>query len=140
MLPFFSQRQVSSERRETSRDKSIDLWINKRSKAVQVIKNDGYWPQQNRLEIPEEETEFYYEQLNKYVIEENFIMQDNSVVHDEGVPVELFTYAEVQKPLSSCSNGKSPGIDSVRYEDIKNNWEEYGEDIVRLFNIILTKK
>ena len=35
---------------------------------------------------------------------------------------------------------KSPGIDGVRYEDIKNNWEEYGEDIVRLFNIILTNK
>ena len=86
------------------------------------------------------ETDFYYEQLRKYVIEENFIMQENSVVHDEGVPVELFTNAEVQKSLSSCSNGKSPGIGGVRYEDIKNNWEEYGEDIVRLFNIILINK
>ena len=55
------------------------------------------------------------------MIEENLIIQDNSVAHDEGVPVELFTYAEVQKSLSSCSNGKSPGIDGVRYEDIKNN-------------------
>ena len=52
-------------------------------------------------------------------------MQENSVVHDEEVPVELFTYADVQKLLSSCSNGKSPGIiDDIRYEDIKNNWEE----------------
>ena len=74
------------------------------------------------------------------MIEENLIIQDNSVAHNEGVPVELFTYAEVQKSLSSCSNGKSPGIDGVRYEDIKNNWEEHGEDIVRLFNIILTNK
>ena len=62
-------------------------------------------------------------------------MQENNVVHYEGVPVELFTCAEVQKELSSCSNGKSPGIDSVRYEDIKNNWEEYYENIVRLFYI-----
>ena len=75
LLQFFSQRQVISERRETSRDKLIDLWINKRSKAIQVIKNDGYWPQQNRVEIPMEETELYYEQLDKYVIEDNFIMQ-----------------------------------------------------------------
>ena len=60
-------------------------------------------------------------------------MQDNSVAHDEGVP-------EVQKSLSSCSNGKSPGIDGVRYEDIKNDWEEHGKDIVRLFNTILTNK
>ena len=96
MLPLFSQRQVISERQETSRDKLIDLWINKRSKAIQVIKNDGYWPQQNKVEIPLEETELYYEQLDKYVIEENLIMQDNSVVHDEGVPVELFTYTEVK--------------------------------------------
>ena len=57
------------------------------------------------------------------------------------MPVELFTYADVQKLLSSCSNGKSPGIiDDIRYEDIKNNWEENREDIVRLFNIILTNK
>ena len=105
-----------------------------------MIKNDGYWPQQNRVEIPMEETELYYEQLDKYVIEENFFMQENSVAHDKGVPVELLTYAEVQKSLSSCSNGKSSGTDGVRYEDIKNNWEEYGEDIVRLFNIILTNK
>ena len=51
-------------------DKLIDLWINKRSKAIQVIKNYGYWPQQNRVEIPMEETELYYEQLEKYVIED----------------------------------------------------------------------
>ena len=140
LLPFFSQRQVISERRETSRDKLIDLWINKRNKTIQVIKNDGYSPQKNRVEIPMEETELYYEQLRKYVIEENFIMRENSVAHDEGVPVELLTYAEVQKSLSSSSTGKSPGIDGVRYEDIKNNWDEYGEDIVRLFNIILTNK
>ena len=51
-------------------EKSIDLWINKRSKAIQVIKNDEYWPQQNRVEIPMEETELYYEQFDKYVIED----------------------------------------------------------------------
>ena len=26
-----------------SLEKSIDLWINKRSKVIQMIKNDGYW-------------------------------------------------------------------------------------------------
>ena len=31
-------------------------------------------------------------------------------------------------------------FNGVRYEDIKNNWEENREDIVRLFNIILTNK
>ena len=51
-------------------DKLIDLWINKRSKALQVIKNDGYWHQQNRVEIPVEEAELYYGQLDKYVIED----------------------------------------------------------------------
>ena len=87
-----------------------------------------------------EETELFYVQLDKYAIEENLIMQENSVVCDEGVPVELFNYAEVQKPLSSYSNVRSWSINGVTYEDIKNNWEEYGEDIVRLFNIILRKK
>ena len=79
-----------------------------------MIKNDGYGPQQNTVEIPMEETELYCEQLDKYVIGENLIMQENSVVHDEGVPIELLIYAEVEKSLSSCSNGKSPGIGGVR--------------------------
>ena len=79
-----------------------------------MIKNDGYWPQQSRVEIPMEETKLYDEQLDKYLIEENFIMQENSVVHDEGVSVELFTHAEVQKSLSSCSNGKAPSTDGVK--------------------------
>ena len=54
-----------------------------------------------------EETELFYVQLDKYAIEENLIMQENSIVCDEGVPVELFTYAKVQKPLSSYSNVRS---------------------------------
>ena len=62
-----------------------------------MIKNDGYWPQQNRVEIHVEQTELCYEHLVKYAIEENLIMQENNVVHDEGVPVEFFTCAEVQK-------------------------------------------
>ena len=33
-----------------------------------------------------------------------------------------------------------PGIDGVTYEDIKANWGEYGNDILRLFNIILMNK
>ena len=37
LTPFFSQRQVISKRRETSRDKLIDLWINKRSEAIQMM-------------------------------------------------------------------------------------------------------
>ena len=79
-----------------------------------MIKNDGYGPQQNTVEIPVEETELYYEELDKYVIEENLIMQENSVAHDERVPVELLIYEEVEKSLSGCSNGKSPGIGGVR--------------------------
>ena len=65
LLAFFSQRQVITERRATSRDKLIDLWINKHNKVIHVIKNVGYWPQQNRVEISMKDTELYYEQLDK---------------------------------------------------------------------------
>ena len=55
--------------------------------------------------------------------------------------LSLLYYSQRQVIVErSCSNGKSPGIDGVRYEDIKNNWEEHGKDIVRLFNTILTNK
>ena len=79
-----------------------------------------------------EETESYYEQLNKYVLADNFIPNENPVILDEWDPVDPFAYAEVEKSLNSCSNGKSLGIDGVTYEDIKANWGENGNDILRL--------
>ena len=97
-----------------------------------MIKRNNCWPIRNVVLIPMEETESYYEQLNKYVLADNFIPNENPVILDEGDPVDPFAYAEVEKSLNSCSNGKSLGIDGVTYEDIKANWGEYGNDILRL--------
>ena len=51
-----------------------------------------------------EETESYYEQLNKYVLADNFIPNENAVILNEGDPVDPFVYAEVEKSLSFCLN------------------------------------
>ena len=44
-----------------------------------------------------EETESYYEQLNKYVIVDNFFPNENPVIIDERDPVDPFSYAEVDR-------------------------------------------
>ena len=44
-----------------------------------------------------EETESYYEQLNKYVLAVKFIPNENPVILDEGDPVDPFAYTEVEK-------------------------------------------
>ena len=44
-----------------------------------------------------EETESYYEQLNKYVLADKFIPNENPVILDEGDPVDPFAYTEVEK-------------------------------------------
>ena len=61
-----------------------------------------------------EETESYYEQLNKYVIVDNFFTNENPVIIDEGDLVDPFSYAEVDNSISLCSNGKSPGIPGLQ--------------------------
>ena len=58
----------------------------------------------------------------KYVIADHFIPNENPVIIDEGDPVDSFSFIEVEKSLTLCSNGKSLGIDGVTYEDIKGNW------------------
>ena len=105
-----------------------------------MIKNNGCWPIKNVVLILMEETESYYEQLNKYVIADNFIPNENPVIIDERDTIDPFSYADLKKSLSSCLNGKSPGIDGVKYEDIKANLGEYGNNILRLFNITLMNR
>ena len=45
-----------------------------------------------------------------------------------------------EKSLSSYSSGKLPRIDGVTYEDIKANRVEYGNDILKIFNVILMNR
>ena len=55
---------------------------------MKVRKNNGCWPMKNVFSIPMEETENFHEQLNKYVIDDNFIPNENPVIIDEGDPVD----------------------------------------------------
>ena len=62
-----------------------------------MIKRNNCWPIRNVVLLPMEETESYYEQLNKYVLADKFIPNENPVILDEGDPVDPFAYAEVEK-------------------------------------------
>ena len=139
--PFFSRGNSTDDRQLVSRDKLVNLWINKRRKAIKVIKNNGYWPRNNQVEIPLQENEDYYKSLSKYVICDDFVLVERTRNHiNEGKEVVDLSYAEVEKALEKFPNGKAPGIDGVKYEDIKLNWEHFGCDITKIFNLIMVNQ
>ena len=68
----------------------IQLWLNRRKKAISVIKNDGYWPSRDTFHLTTVQNEQYYESLDKYAKAEDFVInsedyfdRSNVVVADE---------------------------------------------------------
>ena len=63
--PFFSHRIVNNNDNMVSREKIIDLWINRRKKAIEIINNKGFWRNDVIMNISIERNENYFKQLNK---------------------------------------------------------------------------
>ena len=123
-----------------SREKLTILWINKRKKATKIIKNNGRWPKDESVNITVEENENYYRSIPKFVISCDFNPNRERYFRSEDVIIqnsELFSIKEIEVQVKSCPNGKACGVDGVYYEDIKTNWEDIGDIIKDIFNLIL---
>ena len=140
VVPYFSLKTTSDTRTLVSKEKLTDLWIHRRNKAIKVINNDGFWCSEIRVNIPVEENKQYYSELNKYVIVDNFeplaerFFDTNT---NDGVQVNLFSRSEIESVITKCPNGRSPGADGVKYEDIKENWQRHSENVKAIFDTIL---
>ena len=144
LRPYFSVKHLNNcgNNDETvSRERLTDLWINKRKKAIQIIKDDGKWTVPVNAHIERERNEEYYNSLDKYTLSSE--INDTDYIryfNRSNVNVEADTYftkQEVVLHVNTAPNGKSPGSDGVTYEDIKTNWEAYGSYIVNILNVLL---
>ena len=58
MLPAIANKHVNkSNNVVVSREKLIDLWINRRGKAIKIINNNGAWPTRDEINITVNENE-----------------------------------------------------------------------------------
>ena len=76
----------------------------------------------------------------KFVISCDFNPNRERYFRSEDVIIqnsELFSIKEIEVQVKSCPNGKACGVDGVYYEDIKTNWEDIGDIIKDIFNLIL---
>ena len=61
-------------------ERLTDLWLNKRKKAIQIIKNDGKWIVPVNAIIDRERNEEYYNSLDKYTLSSQ-VNESNYVHH-----------------------------------------------------------
>jgi len=73
--PYFSINKHinSNENQKVPKDRLTQLWIYKRKKAIEIIKNNGYWPSINNVTISIKRNEQYFSSANKYIAESSFV-------------------------------------------------------------------
>ena len=88
-----NQNTNSNNEQSVSREKLTDLWLNKRKKAINIIKNNSKLPKVEQFSISVETQEHYHSSLNKYVPKdlfnnpnkEQYFSQEKSVVQIESL-------------------------------------------------------
>ena len=140
---YFSINQNTSSNNEqsVSIEKLTDLWLNKRKKAINIIKNNSKLPKFEQFSISVKTQEQYYSSLNKFVPKDSFnnpkekqyFSHENSVVQIES----LFKYDEIESLIKSTPNDKSGGIDGVSYEDLKDWCNDYCHVLVNIMHVML---
>ena len=139
--PYFTKKNNEGQQNEeiVSKEKLKELWLQKRKKAISIIKNNGILPKNPSVNIPIVRNERYYCDIEKYTVESQF-EQNNYFEVNQNVNIEnglLFNKQQIEKIVMECPNGKSGGIDGVSYEDIKSNWYNIGDTVLNMFNISL---
>ena len=107
---------------EVSKEKLINLWFEKRKKAISIIKNDGLWPVSVQANISVERTETYYQESSKCTVSHGFEEDepsffDRSMAAGTVTQGDYFGIDEIESIVNSCPKRKSCGSDGVFYEE-----------------------
>ena len=142
IIPFFATKSHNNTNNVVTKDKLIQLWFNKRRKAIAIIKNNGEWPKNVNVSITTNRNELYFDSSIKYTSENNFTPEENRYFDLEAVMNTIhrgdyFSIDELEGIVKSCPNGKSCGVDGVFYEDLKKMFPDYGHVLTNILNIML---
>ena len=124
MGPFFSiKNAATNDSKKVSKEKLVDLWLNRRKKAIAVIRNNGCWPATVIARSTVSQNKNYFKSSLKCAIRSELIPLENhyfdrdlarSLVNQSN----LFDVEEITEIVKQCPRGKSFGIDGVYYEDL----------------------
>ena len=142
VIPFFATKSHDNTNKVVTKDKLIQLWFNKRKKAIAIIKNNREWPKNVNVSIATNRNELYFDSSIKYTSENNFTPEENRYFDREAVMNTIhrgdyFSLDELESIVKSCPNGKSCGVDGVFYEDLKKMFPDYGHVLTNILNIML---
>ena len=142
IIAFFATKSHDNRNNVVTKDKLIQLWFNKRKKAIAIIKNSEEWPENVNVSITTNRNELYFESSIKYTSENNFKPEENRYFDREAVMNTIhrgdyFSLDELESIVKSCPNGKSCGVDGVFYEDLKKMFPNYGHVLTNILNIML---
>ena len=117
--PFFSiKNAATNDWNKVSKEKLVDLWLNRRKKAIAVIRNNGCWPATIIACSTVSQKENYFKSSPKCAIRSEFIQSENrcfdralarSLVNQSN----LFDVEEIAEIVKQCPRWKSCGIDGV---------------------------
>ena len=139
---FSSKRRGNDNRNEVSKEKLTCLWLQRRKKAISVIRNNGYWPNIEIAEISVQRNEDYYAQSSKCADSNGFEGVAPPFFDREEALTSVnygnfFSYDEIESTVKGCPSGKSCGADGVTYEDMKEMFSENGYVFVNILNVML---
>ena len=141
--PFFTIKSWKPTEEPVSGNKLTELWLKKRKKAIQIIKNGCKWPDKSKVAICQKKTEAFYRDEKLFVLDED---HDPSVApahrqeEDDNETVHLFSDQENEAVVKSLPNGKSTGLDGIRYEDVKRELDRIKGDLISIFNTSLVNR
>ena len=83
------------------KEKLIKLWSSRKKKAIEIIKNDGQWPNKVEPMVDKQKTEDYYDIKYSGVRENLFEAFEET---NNKSAASLFTTEELEKLLPSCKD------------------------------------
>ena len=116
---YFSLKKNTSSRdtdKTVPKEKLIELWSSRKKKAIEIIKNDGNWPNKVEPLVDKQKTEEYYD-IKYSGVRENLFEAFEDKSNKSAVP--LFTTEELEKLLPSCKDDSQCGKNGVFYCDLK---------------------
>ena len=125
--PYFSLKKNTSSRdtdKTVSKETLIELWSGRKKKAIEIIKNDGKWPNKVEPVVDKQKTEEYYD-IKCSGVRENLFEAFEETSNKSAVP--FFTMEESEKLLPSCNYDSQCGKDGMFYHDLKRIGVQLGQ-------------